>query len=221
MSAYGFLAIWCEIGAYDLGDYRNWLTQEHIADRTVLPGFLGVRLFEAPDNPCAHFILYATQTPEVLHGADYARVLDTPSEWTRRIMPRFGPFDRALGKQVIKLGNGVGTHVVVLKLQTPAADQRRLHEGIGRLANLSGVVALRLGQLDSEVTDRHSEEKTMRGAPEGQFDHLLCLEALSDEGAAKAEEAVRAALDAMPGVACADIDRFSMIYGEAPHELPS
>ena len=76
MKRYGFLAIWCDMAAEDLEDYRNWLTREHIADRTVLPGFLGVRLFEALDDERSHVILYATAGPEILTGEAYRRVLD-------------------------------------------------------------------------------------------------------------------------------------------------
>ena len=66
MTTYGFLAIWCDMAEEHLVDYRNWLTLEHIADRTFSPGFLGVRLFEKLDEPASHFILYATENPDVL-----------------------------------------------------------------------------------------------------------------------------------------------------------
>ena len=66
MKQYGFLAIWCDMAAEDLDDYRAWLMQEHMADRTGLPGFLSARLFEGLDVPTSHFILYATEGPEAV-----------------------------------------------------------------------------------------------------------------------------------------------------------
>jgi len=50
----GFLAIWCEIGAEDLADYRAWITKEHIADRTFLPGWLGARFCTDVTNEPPH-----------------------------------------------------------------------------------------------------------------------------------------------------------------------
>ena len=81
----------------DLQDYWNWLTQEQIAVRSFLSGFLGVRLFTRLDNENAHFILYSTSEPDVLQSEPYIEVLNNPSQWTKRIMPRFCAFDRATG----------------------------------------------------------------------------------------------------------------------------
>ena len=114
---YGFLAIWCDIASEDLNDYRDWLTKEHIADRTFSPGFLGVRLFDALDDERSHFILYATESPAVLSAPAYQAILDNPSPWTQAIMPKFGNFDRAIGAQRLKIGNGYGAFITVWRLQ--------------------------------------------------------------------------------------------------------
>ncbi|SMX48625.1 hypothetical protein [Maliponia aquimaris] len=220
---YGFLAIWCDMAPGDLDDYRAWLTQEHIADRTFSPGFLGVRLFEALDDPCSHFILYATEGLEVLQGPAYKAILDAPSAWTQRIMPRFGPFDRALGAQVLKLGNGFGAHVVVWRIAAGLRpDLNTLAAALAPHVGVDGVVSLRLYRVDRGITDRHSVEKTMRGGAEGAFDWLLCAEALSEDAARRAETRLGAALEGLfPGLQGADASCRRMIYGEAPHEGPT
>mgnify|MGYP000940185067 CR=1 FL=1 len=97
----GFLAIWCEIGADDLADYRAWITKEHIADRTPLPGWLGARFCADITNERAHFFLYATQDKSVFSAAPYLRVLNHPSPWTRRLMPK-----AALAMQAERKGTG-------------------------------------------------------------------------------------------------------------------
>jgi hypothetical protein len=220
----GFLAIWCDIGAEDLEDYRNWLTREHIADRTFLPGFRGVRLFEAPEAATSHFILYATEGPEVLESPAYRAVLDNPSPWTRRIMPRFGPFDRAAGVEVLKLGNGYGAHLAVCRIWTGAAtpDEGRLRRALGRYLDLPGVVSLRLGAVDRGRTDIGSQEKTMRQGTEGAFQFLLCVEATSDAAARGAAAALAASVaEVFPDHDKSDLSCRRMIYGEAPHEAPT
>lgn len=224
MTRQGFLAIWCDIGAGDLTDYRNWLTREHIADRTVLPGFRGVRLFEAPDDPCSHFILYATDGPEVLESPAYRAVLDNPSPWTRRIMPRFGPFDRAAGAQVLKLGNGFGAHLAVCRMRCTGPDigHDRLRPALLGYLDLPGVVSVRLFSVDRGRTDIASTEKTMRAGVEGNFRFLLCVEATSEAAARSAAGALAASLaDSFPGHESSDLSCRRMIYGEAPHEAPT
>lgn len=221
--ARGFLAIWCDIGADDRQEYRNWLMQEHIADRIALPGFLGVRLFEAPDDPLSHFILYATESPQVLHSPTYRAALDNPSPWTRRIMPRFGPFDRAAGAQALKLGNGFGASLAVARIRTdaPSSDPARLRADLAPFMELSGTVAVRLMAVDRDATGIETEERKMREGPEGAFSHLLCVETIDTAAARRAEAAISATLGGIfPGYRGHDVSARRMIYGEAPHEGP-
>lgn len=225
MKQYGFLAIWCEVAPEDLTDYRNWLMQEHIADRTFSPGFLGVRLFENVDNHHAHFILYATDGPDVLNGPDYRSILDNPSPWTRRIMPKFGPFDRALGTQIVKIGNGFGTHLAIwqIKVTQKAGDLAELAELQERLAEMigDGIISLRICALNHETTVRFSEEKTMRDGKEGDFDYILCAEAMTETSARHFEAQLAPQLGAVfSSIERADSACYRMIYGEGPHEGP-
>ena len=224
MKTYGFLAIWCDMALEDLTDYRNWLTQEHIADRTFSPGFLGVRLFEELDEPTSHFILYATDGPEVLDGPVYKAILDNPSDWTRRIMPKFGSFDRALGTLVLKVGNGFGSYVAIwrLKLSDPEVNLDDLAAKLDAFTADDGVVSIRLDALSHTTTDRHSEEKTMRGGAEGDFDYLLCAEVMSEDQVRTCETRVTDALtDLFPSLDRFDSSCRRMLYGEAAHEGPT
>lgn len=221
MSGQGFLAIWCEIGAGDLVDYHNWQTQEHIADRIYSQGFLGARLFTSVDDPCAHFFLYATENPSVLRSPSYMHILDNPSPWTRRLMPKFGPFDRAAGEKIVKIGRGYGSHVLASRVKT---DGRRLEAASAKQAlqcfiNLPETVGVRLLATDRSTTAIKSEEKTMRGSVEGNFDFLLVVEALSRKGAEWARDQLDVSLaQVIPGLTSFDSLVCQMIYGEAPHE---
>ena len=175
---YGFLAIWCDIASEDLNDYRDWLTKEHIADRTFSPGFLGVRLFDALDDERSHFILYATESPAVLSASAYKAILDNPSPWTQAIMPKFGNFDRAIGGQRLKIGNGYGAFIAVWRLQVDLSDLDwgLVDEHLGRVLDMAGAVSVRVFEVDDGVTDRPSVEKTMRTGKEGAFDLLVVAE---------------------------------------------
>jgi len=221
MSRQGFLAIWCEIGQDDLVDYHNWQTQEHIADRIYSPGFLGVRLFAAVDHPCAHFFLYATESAAVMSSPPYRHILDNPSPWTKRLMPKFGPFDRAVGEKLVKIGRGFGSHVMASRV---TSDGRPLDAAAAKAAlrtfiNLPDTMGVRLLATDRTTTGIASQEKTMRSGVEGDFDYLLVVEALSRAGAEWARDQLATRLpSALPGAVATDAVVYQMIYGEAPHE---
>lgn len=224
MTTYGFLAIWCDMADEHLVDYRNWLTLEHIADRTFSPGFLGVRLFEKLDEPNSHFILYATENPDVLDGPAYKAILDNPSDWTRRLMPKFKNFDRALGNQVIKVGNGFGSYVAIwrLWLSDSAVDLDSLATRLSAFIARNGVVSMRLDALNHKTTDRHSEEKTMRGGTEGSFDYLLCAEVMGEDQVRDFEVLLTQELPCVfSAIRHFDSSCQRMIYGETAHERPT
>jgi hypothetical protein len=59
----------------------------------------------------------------------------------------------------------------------------------------------------------------MRGGAEGDFDFLLCAEALNEKAARAAEARIGVALpEWFPGIVGAEASCRRMIYGEAPHE---
>ena len=155
MSNKGFLEIWCEIGADDLADYRAWITKEHIADRTFLPGWLGARFCTDVTNELAHFFLYATEDKSVFSAEPYLNVLNNPSPWTRRIMPKFGPFDRALGEQLFKLGNGYGAYMMVSRIRDASVINRVLDELDPIKKDIHAVMVLSL-ETESDAADVHT-----------------------------------------------------------------
>ena len=223
MSNKGFLAIWCEISADDLADYRAWITKEHIADRTFLPGWLGARFCIDVTNELAHFFLYATEDKGVFSAEPYLNVLNNPSPWTRRIMPKFGPFDRALGEQLFKLGNGYGAYMMVSRIRDASIiNIPHVQAKLGKFIELPEVVSVRLMKLDRSATDIKSQEKTMRKSVEGDFHYLLVVEAISERGGINAQEnVVNIIRIAFPQAERSDSSVRKVIYGETAFEGPS
>ena len=107
MRGAGFLAIWSDVEAQDLTDYRHWLTREHTTERVTTRGFLASRVFRAArDDINRFFILYELETPEVLDGEAYLARLNAPTPWSQRIMPKLGNFMRGGGVMVARAGRG-------------------------------------------------------------------------------------------------------------------
>ena len=219
----GFLAIWCEIGAEDLADYRAWITKEHIADRTFLPGWNGARFCADITNERAHFFLYATQSKDVFTAEPYLNVLNNPSPWTNRIMPKFGPFDRALGEQLFKLGNGFGSYMLVSRIKDASViDLTDVRSELSKFMDAPDVVSVRLMKLDRSATDIKTQEKTMRQGAEGDFHYLLIVEAISESGGVNAQKHfLQIVSKAFPRAEKTDNSIRKVLYGETSFEGPA
>jgi hypothetical protein len=175
MRGAGFLAIWSDVEARDLTDYRHWLTREHTTERVTTRGFLAARVFRAArDDIHRFFILYELEAPEVLDGEAYLARLNAPTPWSQRIMPRLGNFIRGGGTMVARAGRGEGATVMALRIEKLPANPQKLADA---LVACDGVAAVQIGATDEARTAVRTAEKGMR-TNEGFFSGLLLLEAV-------------------------------------------
>lgn len=175
MRGAGFLAIWSDVKADDLIDYRHWLTREHTTERVTTKGFLASRVFRAArEDINRFFILYELEAPEVLDGEAYLARLNAPTPWSQRIMPKLGNFIRGGGVMVARAGRGEGSTVMALRIETMPSDARKLTEA---LVACDGIAAVQIGATDAARTSVPTAEKGMR-TNDGSFAGLLLIEAL-------------------------------------------
>src|SRR4051812_24200610 len=171
----GFLAIWSDVEAHDLTDYRHWLTREHTTERVTTRGFLASRVFRAArDDINRFFILYELEVPEVLDGEAYLARLNAPTPWSQRIMPKLGNFMRGGGVMIARAGRGEGATILALRIETLPENPEKLAEA---LVACDGVAAVQIGATDEARTSVRTAEKSMR-KNEGFFAGLLLIEAL-------------------------------------------
>ncbi|WFU77265.1 hypothetical protein QA645_22155 [Bradyrhizobium sp. CIAT3101] len=177
MRGSGFLAIWSDVAAQDLTDYRHWLTREHTTERVTTKGFLASRVFcTTRDAINRFFILYELETPEVLDGEAYLARLNAPTPWSQRIMPRLGNFLRGGGAMLARAGRGEGATILALRIEKLPGNPMTLAEA---LVACDGVAAVQIGATDEARTSVPTTEKGMR-KEEGFFSGLLLIEALDE-----------------------------------------
>ncbi|MBR0778067.1 hypothetical protein JQ543_10315 [Bradyrhizobium diazoefficiens] len=175
MRGAGFLAIWSDVAAHDLTDYRHWLTREHTTERVTTRGFLASRVFRAArDDINRFFILYELEAPEVLDGEAYLARLNAPTPWSQRIMPKLGNFMRGGGVMVARAGRGEGATITALRLEKLPGDPAEFARS---LVACDGIAAVQIGATDEARTSVPTAEKGMR-KDEGFFAGLLLIEAL-------------------------------------------
>lgn len=195
MRGAGFLAIWSDVEPKHLTDYRHWLTREHTTERVTTDGFLASRVFRMMHSEINRFfILYELEAPEVLDGPAYLARLNSPTPWSKRIMPILGNFVRGGGVMVARAGRGEGSTVVTLRIENLPKDPTKLATDI---AVLDGIAAVQIGVTDLARTLVPTKEKGMR-KNEGVFAGLLILEALDE---ASLRDALRKIAEMVPNVA--------------------
>jgi hypothetical protein len=194
MRGTGFLAIWSDVEAHDLIDYRHWLTREHTTERVTTKGFLASRVFRAArDDINRFFILYELEAPDVLDGEAYLARLNAPTPWSQRIMPKLGNFMRGGGFVVARTGRGEGASIVALRIEKLPENSARLADA---LVACDGIAAVQIGATDEARTSVRTAEKGMRTS-EGFFAGLLIIEALD---VVSLQNALRRAAEIEPDV---------------------
>jgi hypothetical protein len=85
-------------------DFNDWYDTEHIPERLTIPGFLAARRYRAVEGAPAYQALYDLESVAVLDTPEYKALNETPSEWTRRIVPQFRNAHRGVYAQIFPEG---------------------------------------------------------------------------------------------------------------------
>lgn len=175
----GFLVVLSDVKAKDEEDYVAWLTTEHVQERLGIPGFCGVRIFRKP-IPDGHqyLIWYRLRDADVVDSDEYVRRLNSPTEWSRRIMPILQNFGRGGGSVVASEGAGTGSRVAATAFQRRPSNTL---EVIAGLKATPGVEAVHLLLTDSEKSAIQTNERNLRTS-DNSFGGLLVIES-NDENA--------------------------------------
>jgi hypothetical protein len=85
----GLLMVWADVPAGKEEDFNRWYTEEHLAERRSVPGFLSAARYEAVKSGPKHLACYELESVAVLESDAYRRVQANPTPWTRRCSPEF------------------------------------------------------------------------------------------------------------------------------------
>jgi hypothetical protein len=185
----GFLAIWSDVASREETNYLHWLTREHTAERVGVPGFVDVRVFRARiPEICRYFILYRLERSDVVASEAYLARLNSPTEWSRRIMPILGNFVRGGGHVLAESGQGKGG--AVMPIVCRSSDVPAARAALAPVVALDKVVAARLLQVDQSRTGVATSEKSLR-RDDQSFAALLLIEALDSAALEAASDELR------------------------------
>src|ERR1700712_2677814 len=158
----GFMAIWSDVAPGDFDFYYRWLLGEHFQERVGVPGFISARVFRRQAGPdFQFFIIYETESPEVLASSAYMARLNDPTPMTQKVMPKLKNFVRGAGRVVQSSGVCGGGAAKAMRFEEPhqllggAKGRAALFEKISRMDR---VLAVRLFEVDTAATTIPTEE---------------------------------------------------------------
>jgi hypothetical protein len=197
-AGHGFMAIWSDVAPADFDFYHDWLLKEHFPERVGIPGFIAARVFRRrAGTDFQFFIIYETQSPQVLASPAYVARLNSPTPMTQQVMPKLKNFVRGAGRVVQSSGVCGGGAVRVMRFEEPHtllgdADTRTaLFE---KITAMNRVLAVRLFEVDTAATTIQTEEKKIRTSREEIYSQLLVIEAVDVDACDAVSELLNATL---------------------------
>ena len=187
--ARGLLAFWADIDADYQLEYLQWHNCEHMAERVSIPGFhVGHRYRAVGDEP-DFFMVYETDTAEVMESEPYLNRQNNPTPWTRESIGHFHNSLRVIYSLVASEGGMPSTdapYLFLVRCNPPdepgAADEVidwYREEHLPRLNSVKGVLRARLYRTDTKISNIATAERKVHGAATGDQQFLAMYEMLS------------------------------------------
>ena len=222
----GVLAIWNGIAEEAEADFAAWHMREHIPERVAVPGFLRGRRYVAERGSPKYFNFYEVETPETLVSPDYVARLNTPSDWTRRVVRHFRDTSRTICGVVESHGLGDGAFAATLRLSAKGGRADFLlamQPVLTALSAAPAIVAAHLLEGQGGGGNGQTAEKDLRRQPDATADWILLVEA-ADRAPLEAALSGNASSQNLAGLAAGydaarDCGIYRLQYGLAKHQL--
>ena len=140
----GLLAVWTDIAPEAESEFNEWYNTEHIPQLLGVPGFLSGRRYRAVEGEPRYLALYELAIPEVLKTDAFREVRESPTEWSKKIIPLFR--NTAIGeyRQLFSCSNHPAPeaeYVLTVRLNIPADKEEEFNQwyNIDHLPALVGV----------------------------------------------------------------------------------
>ncbi len=177
----GVLAIWNGIAAEAEADFMAWHMREHIPERVAVPGFLRGRRYVAVRGSPKYFNFYEVETPAVLVSQAYVERLNSPSDWTKRVVRHFLDTSRTVCAVAESRGVGDGAFVATVRLSAHIDREdfiRRVGQDVvGPLMDKPSIVAVHLLEGQKSASGGQTAEKALRAQPDQTAEWILLIEA--------------------------------------------
>jgi hypothetical protein len=173
------VVIWSDMA--DPAAHDLWHSREHLPERIAIPGFLRARrcVTLVADAP-RYFVLYELKDEAILTSPAYLARLNQPTPWTAKTMESVRALSRTLCGVAASHGDGVGAHLMAVRLAPQASLasqlQVRLDDLLAKLAQQPGLVGAHLLQREQAVARPDTIERQLRRHEDGFVDWVVVVE---------------------------------------------
>jgi hypothetical protein len=132
MSASAAMLLWYDIVPDQVAEHDEWHTREHFPERVGIPGFVCAQRWVAHGGTSPrYFVRYDVRDIGVLTSPAYEARLNSPSEWTRRMMPHFRGMVRGFCAIERRVGGSVGAEMLTIRCDSDPARRSALLQWLG------------------------------------------------------------------------------------------
>lgn len=183
----GLLAFWSDIDEDYILEFQRWHNCEHMTERVSIPGFHVGRRYRGIESAPMFFMCYETADSAVLKGEAYMRAINNPSPWTREALNHFNNNIRNIYRLVAADGRPAPTeapYIYVLRFNLEhGAEKEWLEwypmEYLAQICAIPGVYRGRIYEIDEEVSNIMTAERSIYGGGPGQQKYLAIYEIAS------------------------------------------
>ena len=181
-NAQGMMAFWTDIDADYVMRCQEWHNCEHMVERTGVPGFLVGRRYRGMGDAPMFFISYETTDSAVFKSPAYMERLNNPTPWTQEALTHFNNSMRNIYRRLACSGKQApqeAPYALVYRFNIPAGAETVDWYGselLPALQALPGVFRARLFEVDEEISNIKTAERTLYGGGPGEQKCLAYFE---------------------------------------------
>ena len=204
----GVVAIWHDLLPEAKDEFYEWHNREHMPERAGIPGFRRGRRFIALDAGPEYFNLYEADTVEVLGAQDYLSRLNTPTPWTKQVVPSFRSVARSICHVAYTDGVGQGAYLSTVRFDVPSTVRTEVVRGLRQrllppLVDMAGITGVHLCLADEAVSKVETAEKRARSEDTQVPTWIVLIEGCRADRVRSAVDIFNAGLVELPGMGTA------------------
>lgn len=155
----GLLLTFTEVAPEHEADFTEWYNREHLDERIDLPGFRRARRYEAVSAGIKYLSTYEALSADAIGSPRYLEVLQSQTDWSRRVMGRFVKWHRMSCRVVADETHGMGAAMTLVRFfprvdVTGELTQWLAREALPAVSRAAGVVGAAAIAVDLEADNR-------------------------------------------------------------------
>jgi len=122
----GLLVVWTDIAPEAEAEFNEWYNREHIPQLLGVKGFLSGKRYQAVDGKPKYVAIYELEDENVLKGDAFRQLRESPTQWTRKMMPLFRNTQRGVFKKIFSYGERPvkdAEFALTVRLNTPPEQE--------------------------------------------------------------------------------------------------